>query len=121
MIHIKILGPQGYVHEPQHLIMTLATGQVATFYSSKNLKTWEKVGVFGEDIDSHTGIWECTDLFPLEYEGKQKWVLVTSITSGQQNADCSTQYFIGDFDGESFIADDLPYPLWIDMRTITLE
>jgi|BioPla2DNA2_1021312.scaffolds.fasta_scaffold01663_8 fructan beta-fructosidase len=107
--------PRVMWHEPTtSWIMTLATGQFATFYSSKNLKTWEKVGTFGENIDSHTGIWECPDLFPLEYEGKQKWVLVTSITSGQQNADCSTQYFIGDFDGESFIADDLPYPLWID-------
>lgn len=26
----------------------------------------------------------------------------------------ATQYFVGDFDGVTFKADNLPYPLWID-------
>lgn len=107
--------PKVFWYEPTaSWIMVLATGQTATLYASKDLKKWDMLSSFGEGIGSHAGVWECTDLFPLEYNGKQKWVLMTSITSGQQNADCSTQYYIGNFNGKEFIADPLPYPLWLD-------
>ncbi len=95
-------------------IMTLATKSTITFYGSPNLKNWTKLSEFGSDRGAHGGVWECPDLFPLTYEGKTKWVLLVSINPGGPNGGSATQYFIGNFDGKTFIADDLPYPLWID-------
>ncbi len=95
-------------------IMTLATGQSITFYESKDLKEWKKLSEFDEETGAHGGVWECPDLFPLNYNGAEKWVLLVSINPGAPNGGCATQYFIGDFDGRSFKADKLPYPLWID-------
>lgn len=94
-------------------IMTLATKQTVTFYGSDNLKNWTKLSEFGDGIGSHAGVWECPDLFPLEYDGQTKWVLTVSLHGGP-NGGTATQYFIGNFNGKSFKADILPYPLWID-------
>ena len=107
--------PKVFWYAPQNKwIMSLATSQTITFYTSKNLKQWEKLSEFGENIGAHTGVWECPDLFPLVYEGKTKWVLFVSINPGGPNGGNDTQYFIGDFDGTTFTPDPLPYPLWID-------
>jgi len=95
-------------------IMTLATKQTITFYGSPNLKKWTKLSEFGNDMGAHGGVWECPDLFPMQFEGKTKWVLLVSINPGGPNGGSATQYFIGDFDGKTFKADALPYPLWID-------
>lgn len=95
-------------------VMTLATKQTITFYGSPNLKDWTKLSEFGNGMGAHGGVWECPDLFPLTYEGKTKWVLLVSINPGGPNGGSATQYFIGTFNGREFIADHLPYPLWID-------
>lgn len=95
-------------------VMSLATGEVITFYGSKDLKNWEKLSEFGRGIGSHAAVWECPDLLCMEYNGEEKWVLLVSINPGGPNGGSVTQYFIGDFDGTEFHADPLPYPLWID-------
>lgn len=95
-------------------IMTLATGQTITFYGSSNLIEWTRLSEFGEGIGSHDGVWECPDLFPLNYKGVTKWILIVSINPGGPNGGSATQYFIGDFDGTKFKPDNLPYPLWFD-------
>ncbi|MBR6814087.1 MAG: glycoside hydrolase family 32 protein, partial [Tidjanibacter sp.] len=95
-------------------VMSLATGEVITFYGSKDLKNWEKLSEFGRGIGSHAAVWECPDLLRMEYNGEEKWVLLVSINPGGPNGGSVTQYFIGDFDGTEFHADPLPYPLWID-------
>jgi fructan beta-fructosidase len=94
-------------------VMALATKQTITFYGSPDMKAWTKLSEFGEGIGSHTGVWECPDLFPLKFQGKKKWVLLVS-SGGVPNGGTATQYFIGTFDGTRFTADPLPYPLWID-------
>src|SRR5688572_7488508 len=94
-------------------IMTLATKDRITFYSSKNLKEWTKESEFGEKIGAHGGVWECPDLFPLEYNGEKIWVLLVSINPGGPNGGSATQYFTGQFDGKTFT----PYQTdirWID-------
>ncbi len=54
-------------YEPQKKwIMTLATKDRITFYSSPNLKTWKKESEFGKDVGAHGGVWECPDLFSLD-------------------------------------------------------
>jgi fructan beta-fructosidase len=94
-------------------IMTLATLDRVTFYSSKDLKNWVKESEFGNEVGAHGGVWECPDLFPLDYNGQAIWVLLVSINPGGPNGGSATQYFTGQFDGKTFI----PYQTdtrWID-------
>jgi invertase 4 len=112
---VDFRDPKVFWYAPtQQWIMSLATSQSITFYSSKNLKEWTQLSEFGEGIGNHDGVWECPDLFPLTYEGQTKWVLFVSINPGSPNGGSATQYFIGNFDGKTFTPDPLPYPLWID-------
>jgi fructan beta-fructosidase len=85
-------------------IMTLATKDCITFYSSPDLKDWTRETDFGKKAGAHGGVWECPDLFTLEYDGKTYWVLLVSINPGGPNGGSATQYFIGDFDGKKFTA-----------------
>lgn len=97
-------------------ILSLATKQSITFYGSKNLKDWTRLSEFGEGLGCHDGVWECPDLFylPIDGENKGAWVLIVNINPGAPNGGSGTQYFIGNFDGKTFTADQLPYPLWVD-------
>ena len=108
--------PKVFWHkESRKWVMALATSQTITFYGSADLKSWDKLSEFGEGVGAHGGVWECPDLFPLQTPaGKTKWVLLVSVNPGGPNGGSATQYFIGDFNGTSFTADALPYPLWID-------
>lgn len=83
-------------------IMTLATKDRVTFYSSPNLKEWTRESEFGKEVGAHGGVWECPDLIPLTHNGKPAWVLLVSINPGGPNGGSATQYFVGDFDGHQF-------------------
>ncbi|MEO6721532.1 MAG: glycoside hydrolase family 32 protein [Ferruginibacter sp.] len=83
-------------------IMTLATKDRITFYSAPDLKNWTKESEFGKEVGAHGGVWECPDLFPLDNNGKQTWVLLVNINPGGPNKGSATQYFVGDFDGHNF-------------------
>lgn len=83
-------------------IMTLATLDHITFYSSPNLKDWKKESEFGKEIGAHGGVWECPDLFSLNYQGKKVWILIVNLNPGGPNGGSATQYFVGDFDGHQF-------------------
>jgi len=91
-----------WFEEGKKWIMTLATKDHITFYSSKNLKQWIKESEFGSAIGAHGGVWECPDLFSLNYQGKKIWVLLVSINPGGPNRGSATQYFTGSFDGKTF-------------------
>ena len=106
--------PKVFWHEDsEQWVMSLATGSTISFYGSPNLKQWEKLSEFGEGIGSHSGVWECPDLFPLVLDKEKKWVLLVS-NGGTPNGGTATQYFVGKFDGREFCADPAPYPLWLD-------
>lgn len=97
-------------------IMTLATTDRISFYSSPDLKSWSKQSEFGKTVGAHGGVWECPDLFTLEHEGKKIWVLLVSINPGGPNKGSATQYFTGSFDGKVFT----PFQTdtrWIDWGT----
>ena len=86
-----------------------------SFYTSDNLKEWRHLSNFGP-AGATDGDWECPDLFPLFVNGdtnKVKWVLVISINPGGLTGGSGTQYFIGDWDGKEFRADDTQ-TRWID-------
>jgi fructan beta-fructosidase len=97
-------------------IMTLATKDRITFYSSTNLKSWKLESEFGANLGAHGGVWECPDLFPLRSNGKTVWVLLVSINPGGPNGGSATQYFLGDFDGNKFIPNSTNEK-WVDYGT----
>lgn len=85
------------------------------FYSSPDLKNWKMTGEFGKTDGTHGGVWECPDIFPLKINGQTKWVLLVSINPGGANGGSATQYFIGDFDGKTFVNENPKETvLWFD-------
>ncbi len=95
--------------------VVFAVGDHVRFNSSPNLKDWKLSGEFGVKNGSHSGVWECPDLFPLKINGKTKWVLLVSINPGGVNGGSATQYFVGNFDGKTFTSETKPdETLWLD-------
>lgn len=91
-------------------IMTVALPQEfkISFYSSPNLKEWTHLSDFGPAAEVG-GIWECPDLLQI---GKQ-WVLIVSLNPGGFQIGSGTQYFVGQWNGREFIADDIE-TRWLD-------
>jgi fructan beta-fructosidase len=95
--------PKVMWHEPsKRWIMSLAVADHLNFYSSTNLKVWNRESEFGLNNGAHGGVWECPDLISFQYEGKTIWVLIVNINPGGPNKGSGTQYFVGDFDGHEF-------------------
>ncbi len=78
------------------------------FYSSPNLKEWTHLSNFGPAAEIG-GCWECPDLFKLN----NKWILIVSLNPGGYQIGSGTQYFIGQWNGKEFIADDIK-TRWLD-------
>lgn len=91
-------------------LMTIALPDLhqISFYSSPNLKEWTHLSNFGPAAEIG-GCWECPDLFKLG----NKWVLIVSLNPGGYQIGSGTQYFIGEWNGEEFIADDIE-TRWLD-------
>ncbi|MFH9825506.1 GH32 C-terminal domain-containing protein [Streptomyces bobili] len=90
------------------MTVSLSAEHKVRFYSSKNLKDWTQLSEFGPS-GATGGVWECPDLFPLAVDGDPdnvKWVLVVNINPGGIAGGSAAQYFVGDFDGEKFTAED---------------
>ena len=85
-----------------HWIMCVAQPmeRQISFYKSYDLVNWHHLSNFGPS-GAVDGIWECPDLFPLEIDGKEVWVLLVSLNPGGLYGS-GTQYFVGDFDGQIF-------------------
>ena len=96
--------------------MAVAAGEKIEFYHSENLIDWTYTGNFqpGMDGNGYSGICECPDCFPLWTEDGIKWVLIISMCLSEEDVRnavregrCASahvmQYYIGEFDGETFI------------------
>lgn len=84
------------------------------FFRSPNLKDWVHLSDFGP-LGAVGGCWECPDLFPLTTpSGVTRWVLLVSLNPGGITGGSGTQYFIGDWDGESFTTSQGDEVKWID-------
>ena len=97
------------------MTVVLPKERKVSFYSSKDLENWAHLSDFGP-AGAVEGDWECPDLFPLFVDGdesKIKWVLVISINPGGLTGGSGMQYFIGDWDGKEFLADDAKAN-WLD-------
>lgn len=112
--------PKVFWHEEsQKWVMILATGQTVTLYTSLNLIEWEFASEFGHQAGSHDGVWECPDLFELTVDGDEsnkRWVMLVSIGDNPSFEEGSrTQYFIGKFDGKTFVNENSDDTLlWLD-------
>lgn len=88
------------------MTVVLPKQRKVSFYSSKNLINWTHLSDFGP-FGAIEGDWECPDLFPLFVDGdekKVKWVLLISINPGGLTGGSGTQYFIGEWTGNEFVA-----------------
>ena len=90
------------------MIVALPQEFKISFYSSPNLKEWTHLSDFGPAAEVG-GIWECPDLLQI---GKQ-WVLIVSLNPGGFQIGSGTQYFVGQWNGREFIADDIE-TRWLD-------
>jgi len=110
--------PKVFWYEPDNnWVMILAVGDRVHLYTSPDLKSWDFASEFGAEPSqgSHGGVWECPDLFPLEVNGQQKWVMLVSLGTGGPNGGSATQYYVGDFDGTTFTNENpADQVLWMD-------
>jgi fructan beta-fructosidase len=112
--------PKVFWFNPQQSwVMVIAAGDAIRFYKSPNLQEWTHSGEFGYGQGFHNGVWECPDLFELPVDGdtlNRRWVLIVSIGEDANFLEGSrTQYFIGSFNGDTFVPEESPAPLlWLD-------
>ena len=87
--------------------LILAVKDRVHIYSSKDLKSWIFRSEWGAEFGDRNGVWECPDLFKIKVADSDecKWVLLLSLDNGGPNGGSGMQYFVGDFDGISFIVD----------------
>ncbi|MEZ4595112.1 MAG: glycoside hydrolase family 32 protein, partial [Chloroflexota bacterium] len=85
-------------------VMALAVGRSILFYSSPNLIDWVATGSFGFGHGATDGVWETPDLFELPVAGtaESRWVLTVGIGDHAPASGSGMQYFIGQFDGQTF-------------------
>ncbi|MCR2823036.1 glycoside hydrolase family 32 protein [Lederbergia panacisoli] len=110
--------PKVFWHEKTNKwVMVLAAGKKIMFYGSPNLIDWEYLSEFGNE-GALGGVWECPDLFELPVDGdpnNTKWVLEVDIGDGAIAGGSGAQYFIGEFDGTTFVNDSDPKNVnWLD-------
>ena len=111
------------------MVVALSSQHMIRFYSSTDLKNWTKLSDFGP-ANAIGGVWECPDLFELPVDGgspdresvrsedndgwrkarNNKWVLVVNVNPGAVAGGSGAQYFVGNFDGKQFTADDIIDP-----------
>jgi len=102
--------PQVFWHAPtERWIMAVALSRQwqVLFYASQDLKAWTQVGNFGPA--GFLGYqYEVPNLVRVPVEGtdQHKWVLLVSINPGAPQGGSATQYFVGEFDGSTFVPDD---------------
>ena len=111
--------PKVIWHEQsQHWIMVVTEGQQVGFYRSKDLTDWAKTSSFGLSEGIHDEMaWECPDLFPIQLQDSTDvyWVLIVGVQRCSYAGGSGTQYFIGQFDGETFTNHhDAQTILWLD-------
>lgn len=94
--------------------LVLAAGPKLEFYHSENLLSWKKTGEFDPGVRGFSGICECPDCFPLETAEGVKWILTVSMILSEDKVGKSVeergfinshvmQYFVGEFDGATFV------------------
>lgn len=97
---LRFHGPRG---DYWVMVAVEAVERRAMLYRSDDLHSWTYLSDF-RDPALGDGIWECPDLFPLDVDGVRHWVLIVSLGSTAWGSGSGTVYYVGDFDGQSFVA-----------------
>jgi levanase len=87
------------------MTVALPRAHQVLIYSSPDLKNWTQLSTFGPGgVDGFQ--WECPNLFPVPVQGtnQTKWVMMVGINPGAPQG--GDEYFVGNFDGTTFTADD---------------
>jgi fructan beta-fructosidase len=95
------------------MIVTLSVDFAVNFYGSPDLKSWELLSQFTAEGAPSDLNWECPDLWYLPVDGdpnNKKWVLEIDLGQGSIAGGSGGIYFIGDFDGKTFTADNTVLP-----------
>ncbi|MDE6191851.1 MAG: DUF4980 domain-containing protein [Muribaculum sp.] len=89
------------------LVLAHALDHEMLIFTSPDMKKWTLQSAFGKGLGAQDGVWECPDLFELPVAGsdEKKWVLLCNLNPGGPFGGSATQYFVGDFDGETFTPD----------------
>ena len=95
----------------------MAAGDKIKIWSSANLKQWQFESDFKPTNDiKDLGVWECPDLFSIKASsGETKWVMIVNHGDKALNGGSGTRYFIGDFDGKTFV--NTQNSFWMDGGT----
>ncbi|NYI05163.1 glycoside hydrolase family 32 protein [Allostreptomyces psammosilenae] len=107
--------PKVFWYEPGGywvMAAVLADSRVVKFYRSGDLKSWTWLSDFGPH-GATGGLWEVPDLFELPVDGNPantKWVLTVNMNTGSVAGGSGGQYFVGEFDGTTFTAENVPPP-----------
>jgi fructan beta-fructosidase len=99
------------------MVTVLADQHKVRFFASRDLKAWDALSDFGP-AGATGGVWECPDLFALPVDGDPKnvrWVLDVDINPGGIAGGSGGQYFIGTFDGTTFVNENpSDRTLWVE-------
>ena len=104
--------PKVFHYEPHDkwvMPVVLPLDHKVQFYQSTDFLNWSLMSEFGP-ANSDSGMWEMPDLFPIAVDGdsdNEKWVMALSVNGGTPYGGSGIQYFVGDFDGTTFTADNL--------------
>jgi fructan beta-fructosidase len=101
--------PKVFWHAPTQrwvMVAVEAPDRQVLVHTSPNLREWTLTSTFGPE-GSTFGIWECPDLFEMPVEGssRTRWVMLVSVGDGAPAGGSGMQWFVGDFDGETFTAE----------------
>ncbi len=90
------------------MAVSLSKQQKVAFYESRDMMNWKQTGTFEVAVKDNT-VWECPDLFQLTcpLTGLQRWVLIVNLNPGGYQTGSGAKYFLGTFDGKTFIPDDV--------------
>ncbi|SDY92281.1 glycoside hydrolase family 32 protein [Tessaracoccus flavus] len=90
------------------MVTVEALAHEVLIYRSDDLLHWSYLSTFGP-ANATGGIWEVPDLFPLPVEGadETKWVMIVNLNPGSPAGGSGAQYFVGEFDGETFTAENV--------------
>lgn len=101
--------PKVFWHEPsQAWFLVVTAGDHLRFHRSGDLLEWEFAFSWGQHDGTHTGTWECPDIFTVPVVGsdERRWVISVSVDRGAPAGGSGMQYFVGRFDGRGFVNDN---------------
>ncbi|MCP1413136.1 glycoside hydrolase family 32 protein [Paenarthrobacter sp. A20] len=89
----------------------VADAQVVKMFKSTDLLQWDYLSDFS-GVGAQGGLWEVPELLQMKVEGStaKKWVMLLSINPGGIAGGSGMQYFVGEFDGTRFTAENAAAP-----------